>query len=166
MSKKIDRTGETRINNQGLKMTIIEYINYNDITVQFEDGTIVEHRKYDAFQNGGISHPFPYQLPDTDIILEGVSYIYKDEVNYLYKCTKCGMQEIDTLENIIKHSKHKDLKLNKIKHILPYQLPDTDIILQKISYIRENDVNYLYKCTKCGLEDIDTLENINIHKCG
>ena len=97
--------------------------------------------------------------------MENVSYVYKSQVNYLYKCTKCGIKEIDTLENIIKHSKHEDLKLNKIKYILPYQIPDSDIILQKISYVRENDVNYLYKCNKCGLEDIDTLENINNHKC-
>jgi DNA-directed RNA polymerase subunit RPC12/RpoP len=159
------RIGESIINKQGLKMTIIEYINCRDITVQFEDGTIVEHKAYTDFQNGSIKHLFPYQLPDTNIILENVSYVYKDQVNYLYKCTKCGMQEIDTLENINIHSKHKDLKLNKVKRILPYQLPDSDIILQKIAYIRENDVNYIYKCNRCNLEDIDILENINNHKC-
>jgi DNA-directed RNA polymerase subunit RPC12/RpoP len=126
---------------------------------------VLEHRNYDDFKNGQIKHPFPYQLPNSDIILEGVSYVYKDQVNYLYKCTKCGVREIDTLENIIKHSKHKNLKLNKIKLILPYQIPDSNIIIQKIAYVRENDVNYLYKCNKCKLEDIDTLENINNHKC-
>ena len=159
------RIGETNISNQGLKMTIIKYKSYRDIDVQFEDGTIVEHRSYNDFKKGTVKHPFPYQLPNTDIILEKVAYIYKDQVNYLYKCNKCGIKEIDTLENIIKHSKHKDLKLNKIKSILPYQMPHSDIILEKIVYIRENDVNYLYKCDKCKLEDIDILENINNHKC-
>ena len=35
-----DRSGEEKINNQGLKMKIIEYINAKNITVQFEDGTL------------------------------------------------------------------------------------------------------------------------------
>ena len=38
--KKIDRTGEERINNQGLKMKIIKYVNRRDIDVEFEDGSI------------------------------------------------------------------------------------------------------------------------------
>lgn len=53
MSKNLreERIGETQINNQGLKMTIIEYRNNNDIDVQFEDGTILKHKKYNKFKN-------------------------------------------------------------------------------------------------------------------
>lgn len=52
----IDRTGETKYNNQGLKMTIVNCNNSHDIDVEFEDGTIVRHRNYDEFKNGGIKN--------------------------------------------------------------------------------------------------------------
>ena len=57
MAEKIDRTGETRVNNNGEEMKIIRYANRNDIDVQFEDGTIVEHRKYKNFKKGKIKNP-------------------------------------------------------------------------------------------------------------
>lgn len=53
----MDRVGEVNINNQGLKMTIIEYINSKDISVQFEDGIIVKHKRYELFKDGKIKHP-------------------------------------------------------------------------------------------------------------
>lgn len=52
----IDRNGEINYNNQGLKMTIVKYNNSHDIDVEFEDGTIVKHRNYDNFKNGGIKN--------------------------------------------------------------------------------------------------------------
>ncbi|MBP3707096.1 MAG: hypothetical protein J6J36_00565 [Clostridia bacterium] len=61
MAKKIDRLGETKLNNQDLKMTIIVYRNSSNIDVQFEDGTIAEHKSYDNFKKGKIRHP-NYQL--------------------------------------------------------------------------------------------------------
>lgn len=53
MSKNFreQRIGETQINNQGLKMTIIEYRNNMDIDIQFEDGTILRHKSYCKFKN-------------------------------------------------------------------------------------------------------------------
>lgn len=52
-----DRTGETRIMRCGMKATIIEYVNSHNITVQFEDGTVSEHRYYGDFEKGKIEHP-------------------------------------------------------------------------------------------------------------
>ena len=54
---KIGRLNETRINNNGEEMRIIRYGNRNDIDVQFEDGTIVEHRQYCHFKTGRIKNP-------------------------------------------------------------------------------------------------------------
>ena len=51
-SRKKDRLGETRVMNNGEKATIIKYNKALDITVQFEDGTIVENRQYNQFKNG------------------------------------------------------------------------------------------------------------------
>ena len=37
--------------------TIIAYMNHNDISVKFEDDTIVEHIHKDRFTNGTIKNP-------------------------------------------------------------------------------------------------------------
>ena len=57
VNKKINRVGETILATNGQKMTIIEYRNSNDIDVQFEDGTVVEHRTYKFFIKGQIKNP-------------------------------------------------------------------------------------------------------------
>ena len=46
MAAKIDRLGETRMMNCGMKATIIRYGGYNDIDVRFEDGAIAKCRGY------------------------------------------------------------------------------------------------------------------------
>lgn len=52
-----ERIGTTVKAKNGLKMTVKEYNNFNDITVQFEDGTIVKHRRWQSFVRGYIGHP-------------------------------------------------------------------------------------------------------------
>lgn len=48
------RVGETITANNGMKMKIVAYRSYNDIDVQFENGTIVMHRRYIDFKDGQI----------------------------------------------------------------------------------------------------------------
>ena len=57
MVAKIDRVGETRVMNCGMKATIIRYGKYSDIDIRFEDGKVVAHRKYDSFKRGEIANP-------------------------------------------------------------------------------------------------------------
>lgn len=52
-----NRTGETCQATNGQSMTIIVYRSCRDIDVQFEDGTIVQHRQYIEFQKGWIKNP-------------------------------------------------------------------------------------------------------------
>ena len=49
-----EREGMSLMMNCGMKATIIAYHNSDNIDVQFEDGTIVKHRQFRAFQKGGI----------------------------------------------------------------------------------------------------------------
>lgn len=49
--------GETAVANNGMQMTIIQGRNRNDIDIQFENGTIVEHRTYKMFLKGLIKCP-------------------------------------------------------------------------------------------------------------
>ena len=57
MSKKDERLNEIRVNNNGEEMRIIRYGGKADIDVQFEDGTIIEHKRYDHFKEGKIKNP-------------------------------------------------------------------------------------------------------------
>ena len=57
--KTIDRTGETRINNFGSEMVIVEYRNSIDINVYFPSYDWTEkNRKYDEFKKGIIKCPY------------------------------------------------------------------------------------------------------------
>lgn len=55
--KVISRVGETSLSKKDEKMTIIEYRGSSDIDVEFEDGTIVQHKSYNNFIYGLISNP-------------------------------------------------------------------------------------------------------------
>ena len=60
MSRIKDRTGEFGVSNSGERMTIIRYGNVHDIDVQFDDGTILQHKQYSNFKVGNIRNPmFP-----------------------------------------------------------------------------------------------------------
>lgn len=57
MNKIKDRTNETNIATNGQQMKIIAYNGSHDINIQFEDGTIVKHKKYESFKKGTIRNP-------------------------------------------------------------------------------------------------------------
>ena len=42
MKATLNRTGEKHITNEGYEIEIIEYLNYNNCTIKFIDGHIVE----------------------------------------------------------------------------------------------------------------------------
>lgn len=57
--KKIDRTGEVGISNEGCLMRIVEYNNCDDIIIQFEDEYKYRLRtSYGHFKNGECRNPF------------------------------------------------------------------------------------------------------------
>lgn len=69
MATKTNRLGETRMMNCGMEATIIRYGNSKDIDVRFEDGVIVEHKRYRAFENGNIANPnFNPRLGETKMM--------------------------------------------------------------------------------------------------
>lgn len=49
--------GLEKVANNGQKMTIIGYRNSQDINIQFEDGTIIEHTRMIQFKRGKIGNP-------------------------------------------------------------------------------------------------------------
>ena len=61
----IDRTGETNIASNGLKITIVTYRDSKNVDIQFEDGTLIPHQEYKAFKQGYIKHPHYNSKPNT-----------------------------------------------------------------------------------------------------
>ena len=57
---KQSRIGESIVANNGQTMTIIDFAGTTDITVKFEDGTIVKNKNYQAFKRGAIRNPNKY----------------------------------------------------------------------------------------------------------
>ena len=59
MSRKIDRTGETNVSNEGCAMKIVEYNSTLDIGIEFQDEHKYRvHTQYQAFKNGECKNPF------------------------------------------------------------------------------------------------------------
>lgn len=104
--QKIYRTGEKKINSQGMEMTIVRYKNVHDIDVKFSDGTIVKSQ-YSYFLKGNIqNHNIPSHL--------GVGYIgygkYKTKVNgakteeyikWSSMLTRCYSKKLKQRENYV-----------------------------------------------------------------
>lgn len=56
-SKYYERIGESIINSNGFRMTIVEYRSSIDIDVMFDDGTIIKHTNYLNFKKKNIAKP-------------------------------------------------------------------------------------------------------------
>lgn len=58
-NQKDNRIGEIRLSNQGCLMKIIEYNNYDDVYVEFQDEfRCIVHTKYCHFLSGGVRNPY------------------------------------------------------------------------------------------------------------
>ena len=72
MGRKIDRTGEERLNKFGSKMIIKEYRNNMDIDVYFpEYDWIFKHTRYNDFKNGKIKCPYERRIFGVGYLGEG-----------------------------------------------------------------------------------------------
>jgi len=60
MSKNL-HVGETSLSSCGQKMTVKEYFNYDNITIEFEDGTIKKDVRYEYFLSGRVANPNYFQ---------------------------------------------------------------------------------------------------------
>ena len=121
MGRKIDRTGEERVNNFGSKMMIKEYRNRRDIDVYFpEYNWIFKHAQYNQFKNGKIKCPYEPRYFCKGYLGEGK-----------YKCRENGKltDEYDIWYNALKrcynpkyqekHSTYKDCIVED--HLLNFQ---------------------------------------------
>jgi len=157
------RLGETRMQNCGMNATVTEYLNCNDITVVFEDGTKVEHRTYTEFKRGGIDNPNQYasRLGETRMQNCGMNATITEYLNY--KDITVVFEDGTKVE----HRTYGNFKKGGI--IYPSINKKGNGILYgfsvKRAYAEEDKVYYNCICSKCGLEDILTPQQMSEHVC-
>ena len=125
-----DRTGEIRVMRCGMKATIIKYVNSHNITVQSEDGIIIEHRYYGDFEKGKIEHP--------SNLLDNTKRIgQKNKMN-------CGM-----VATIINYRKSNDIDVEFEDGVVIEKRSYQDFLKGKISHPKlKNNDNFLKKKKK------------------
>ena len=102
------RLGETRMMSCGMKATIIRYENADDINICFEDGKVVEHKTYNAFEKGRIAHR---SLSQSRGSKDFHGFICKqgfiDEGRTLYECIceDCDLENVLTPQEMMEHEK-------------------------------------------------------------
>ena len=107
---KKERIGEIRLAKNGMKMTIIEYRNCDDIDIQFEDGTIVRGRTYGSFKKGTIAYPKPSRVGESTMASNGmkmtiIAYRTYDDIDIQFEDGA-----------VVKNRRYQHFKTGKIKH--------------------------------------------------
>lgn len=97
------KLGEQTVTKQGITAVIVDYNNTNNITVRFEDGTILKNQIYQSFINGYIKY-----RKDLYVNIQVVG-IFKEEKICMCKCRKCKGK------HVLKLSEMKDFECKDIK---------------------------------------------------
>lgn len=119
-----ERVGQTSRNKDGELMTLIAYRGFNDVDIQFEDGTIVEHRVYKSFRNGAVLKPKNNRLGEEAIAQNGmrikiIAYRKSEDIdvkfsdgvvvkNTRYFAFKNGLVPYPNKSILIMENKYKD----------------------------------------------------------
>ena len=89
MPKILNRVGEKHLTNEGYKIEIIEYFGWDNCTIQFEDGVIVENTKYHHIKKGKVKNPHHKSVYRVGFFGQGkykatVQYIKTEQYNIWY----------------------------------------------------------------------------------
>ena len=106
------RLGEVNYSAYGQKMTIIEYVNSVNLSVEFEDGTIVKNKTYSAFKRGKIGNPNYFQ---TYVGKENISVLGQKMKIIKYRTNKDVDIEFED-GTIVKHKNYGSFKTGEIKN--------------------------------------------------
>lgn len=157
-----DRIGQTNTNCQGLRMEIIDYISADDITVKFEDGAIVEHRKYTNFQDGGINHPTYYSDKKVGEKNRAMNGLMMEIVDY----TNSGNIVVQFEDGVKRKTSYPDFKEGCVKHPYLWIRKNGRYKGFRTAYQwREDDTTiYRCQCEKCGLTSLLTPQEMIEHE--
>lgn len=89
---KQSKLGKENINKQGFKMTVIDYIDYEHITVQFEDG-LTKNTSFSEFRKGNVCNTNYKEAAHTPLKIERMnemSYNKNGEKMYIKEYNNCA----------------------------------------------------------------------------
>ena len=159
-----NRLGETRMMNCGMEATIIRYGGVRDIDVCFKDGTVAEHKVYNAFEKGNIAHPSTTakaRLGETRMMNCGMEATI---IRY------GGAADIDVRfedESVVEHKTYDNFKRGTIAHRslnLSHGSKDFHGFICKQGFKDEDRTLYECICKHCGLEDVLTPQEMMEHE--
>ena len=157
-----DRLGETRMMYCSMEATIIRYNTGKDIDVRFEDGTVVEHRRYDQFKKGEITNPdFNPRLNETRMMSCGM----KATIIRYGRCDDIDVRFED--EKVVEHRAYDAFKKGKIANPSISQRrgsKDFHGFICRQGFIDEDRTLYECICKHCGLEDVLTPQEMMEHE--
>lgn len=158
--------GEVNYNNSGMRMTLIAYRNRNDVDIQYDDGTIVEHKSYSEFKHGNIGYPGTHALTENTkkkyinkvfTTSKGLSWqvvAYRSSADLDIMCETGYTTTIHQVSSLIK---------GHVKHPFPYMVGY--VSMDKFAYKYNQVGNFYCHCNKCGIQDIMTVSEMKDHKC-
>lgn len=92
--------GNTYTDRTGLKYTVVEYKDNRNMTVEYEDGFRMVIGT-DKIRKNYIRHPFPHNIGI--ICMDKPAYTFGDQGNFYCHCTKCGIRDIMTIDEMKSH---------------------------------------------------------------
>ena len=154
--------GKTNMTNLGQKMTIIDDSKRSNLTIQFEDGTIVHNISYTRFLHGEVGNP-NYSLLDKhkNQYIGKEFYVNKGQKVKVIDYVKSTDIKIQFETGCVVKTNSTALKQHKPSHPFPFEYKD--IILDKLAYVYKETANYQYSCPICQTVDIDSFNNIKNH---
>ena len=138
--------GKTSVMNNGMKATVIEDRNSNDIDIRFEDGVIVRNRDRASFNNGCIAHPDFRNLHSGLVILNQTKIMKNHMQATVIK--DCGFNKL-TVEfadgTVVENQSRSEFKKGMVKHprIDSKSLMKTIIFNEIYKYFPDAMLNYM-----------------------
>lgn len=148
------RIGETNTNNEGLNMTIVRFQNNSDISVQFDDGTIID-TYYKGFLDGTIKYPRE-RLGEVRTNLNGLQMT-------ITKYNSATDIEVTFEDGYKINTDYKRFTELTLKHPYPYMIGNCQVEQRAYNYGSERNFFYICKC--CHHHDIGTIDEILNHCC-
>ena len=163
--KAVTRLGETNKATNGQMMTIVGYTSCTDMTVKFEDGTVVEHIRYTSFLEGKVANPnYTYleALADQKVNKTVTTTIGLLATLVEIKSNSDGLIQYETGYSMPLKN-YSNFERGRISHPFPYQLGS--VTLEKPAYVYGTTGNFYCRCNKCKHADIMTVQEAREHVC-
>lgn len=162
------RVGEARINNSGCKMTIIEYLDSNNIMVEFSDKS-KRKTKYSRFKDGSVTKPIN-RIGEININKSGHQMVVFEYVNtgnivvkfsngreqntsyksFLNRCVRYPIDHIGESSNTKSGERMEIIKVINTNHVI-VKFNDKNTSVVTYGNFKKGNVKNLFTPSVCGV---------------